>query len=262
MYKLFAHYPRAAAFFAACSVSFAVNASPAEQTPSLETHRVAEAWVATVPPREEPSSWGNVYMSGHIGFVYLPEMDFAQDAGITINTLLEPGYSMGAAVGYKFPFGLRLETEVSYRMSEINHADINGSLIFLYSTGYVTSVNAMLNAWYEIDFLPILLGDWAPYFGAGVGYAKFSASPSYLWRDPCECEPAKTFRIIKANDTALVWQTGVGLAYKYSDDIQFSIDYRFLKSFGELVFHDSVYLDPFKTDYQTHSLFFGFRGTF
>lgn len=262
MYRLLRYCLKAAAFFAACSVSFAVNASPAEQTPSLETHRVAEAWAATVPPREEPSSWGNLYISAHIGGVYLPEMDFVQDSGARINTMLGNGIGFGATFGYKFPFGLRLETEFTYRSSEIDYVEIPGFGIFPHPTGNVDSASAMFNAWYEIDFLPFLFGKWAPYAGAGAGYAKFWADPSFWFVDGCGCSPPEFIVIMEATDTALVWQAGAGLVYKYTDDVQISIDYRLVRSFGELVFNDPFYLDPLKTDYQTHSIFLGFRGTF
>ena len=245
------------AALAAFHVLAEIGAAAQEQPANAETGRVAQAYAKPAPDAGSPP-W---YASLHIGGVIVPDMTF-EGTGLEIVMPLDVGIGFGGALGYKFGFGLRLETEVTYRISEASSIEFVGGSTFSDASGGLESINVMANAWYNVEFLPFLFGKWAPYFGGGAGYAKFWVDPGFWLVSGCGCGPDVAVPVIEADDTAYVWQIGGGMAYKYSEAVQVSIDYRLIQPFGRLRFVGSPYVIPLEADYKSHSVFLAFRGFF
>jgi opacity protein-like surface antigen len=255
------YYLGVAAILTAFCTSVSADTRSQDQTDVLETHRVAEAQTKPATPPADFDRRRPWYVSLHLGGVIFPEMVF-EGNGLEIITPLDPGFGIGGAFGYKFDLGLRLETEFTYRISEATSVRFVGLGSILTASGGVESVNVMLNGWYDVEFLSFLLGNWVPYFGGGAGYAKFWVDPGYWDAGGCGCDPPVAVPVVEASDTALVWQAGGGLAYKYSEAVQIAVDYRFLRPFGRLSFDDPLYPEPLKAKYQSQSIFLVFRGFF
>lgn len=262
-YSPFACILRQAAFVAmitAIQVAGGNEAVAQEKGAIPEARAIAYAH-SKQPPKLPQSSW---YGSLHIGGVYFPGMKF-EGNGQDIEIPVDIRFGVGAAIGYKFGLGLRLETEFSYRIAEANSVEISGFGTWLDGSGGVETINLMANGWFDFDFLSFMFGNWSPYVGGGVGIAKFSIDPGYWALGGCGCpgSPTVAVPVLEASDTAYVWQLGGGLTYRYSEALNVSLDYRFLRPFGRLEFDDPAHAaSPFEAEYKSHSLFVVFRGFF
>lgn len=209
----------------------------------------------------QEKSW---YAAIHIGGVFFPGMKF-EGSGKDIEIPSDVRFGVGVAFGRKFWLGLRLETEFSYRSAEANSVEISGFGTWLDGSGGVDTINLMANAWYDFDFLSFVFGNWSPYVGGGVGFAKIWVDPGHWELAGCGCPGSPTVAVpdLEASDTTYVWQMGGGLTYRYSKSVHISLDYRWLRSFETLEFNDPAHAaSPFKADYTSHSLFVVFRGYF
>lgn len=227
-------------------------AGVAERAPwsTAETHRVAEA--ATYRSRDSSSEdlqrfgW---YAGLHIGAVVMPDMEI-RGPGLAIDVINRTGYNFSAVFGYKLRLGLRLETEVSYRNNDTDSIYAPATKVLLDNgIGGTEAVTAMLNAWYDIDFLN---RSWSPYFGFGFGHVNVWTDPGY-WN---------SINLLDSSADGLAWQVGGGIIFYYTRDLNISIDYRFLRTVTELEFHDIRYAGTNDAFYQTHSFMLGFRGFF
>lgn len=243
-------------FIGACAILCALGvsaiasaSSPWDDLEAFETHRVAEANAGPLQPAKKYEPWGNWYAGAHVAAVVLEDTDF-YSSSFEMEFEYDTGFALGGSLGYAYDFGLRLETEFTYRVTQANQlVDFLG--IPFSASGNVDTLSLMLNGWFDVNFLSILFGDFVPYFGGGVGL-------SHAWSNV----GWKGFPIVEAEDTAYVWQAGSGVAYKISDKLFFSVDYRFLRTFGKFEFDDPFYSIPIKAKYKTHNITVGFRGHF
>jgi len=246
---------------AAIMSCFSVDAAAWQQGANAEDHALAYSHSRSESSAKQSRSW---YGSLHIGGVFFPGMKF-EGTGTDIEIPSDVRYGVGAAFGYRFWLGLRVETEFSYRAAEANSVEISTFGTWLDGSGGVDTVNVMANAWFDFDFLSFLFGNWSPYVGGGLGIAKFWVDPGYWTLGGCGCSgsPWVAVPVLEASDTAYVWQLGGGLTYRYSEALHISLDYRWLRSLETLEFDDPANsASPFKADYASHSLFAVFRGYF
>lgn len=237
------------AILCALGVSAVANeSSPWKELEAFETHRVAQKSVDPMRLSAKEISLGNWYAGIHAGALIVPDTKFV-GSGLDMDVDFGTGFSLGGSFGYAYNFGLRLDTDFTYQVSQANQLDIAG---FLPSgSGNVETINLMLNGWFDIKFLSVLLGDWVPYFGGGAGI-------THAWIDVGTIGTP----IVEAEDTVFAWQAGSGLAYKVSDGLFFTIDYRFFRTFGSFEFEDPLYAGPIKAKYKAHRMTVGFRGLF
>lgn len=228
--------------------STVVSASPWEDVQAFEADRVPVLNAAPYKPEPKSTPWGGLYAGLHAAAVILPDTKFVGN-GSELNYSFDPGFTLGGSFGYAFNFGLRLETEVSYRVVQAKNFELSGATFT--GSGNIDSVSGMLNSWFDIKFLSFLLGDWIPYVGGGAGVV-------HAWSNVGNIG----IPIVLATDDKFAWQGGAGFAYRIHDSILFSIDYRFFRTFGSFSFDDPYYAEPFKAKYKVHSITFGFRGFF
>lgn len=226
----------------------AAAASPWEELEAFETHRAVQTSYAPFKPAPKETRWGGWYAGLHTAAVILPNTDFV-GSGLDMEVDFDTGFALGGSLGYAYDFGLRLESEVTYRVVQAQQLDISG---FKFSgSGNIDTINLMLNSWFDIKFLSFLLGDWVPYFGAGAGL-------SHAWSNV----GSDGVPIVEAEDTRLAWQGGGGFAYKMAERLYFTLDYRYFRTFGSFVFDDPFYAGPIKAKHRTHNVTVGFRGNF
>lgn len=245
-------------WFSGCAILGALGAlgapavanasSPWEDLEAFETGHVAQNANGSLKPRAKETSFGNWYVGLHAAGVVVTDIKFA-GSGLDMDVAFDTGFALGGSVGYAYDFGLRIETELTYRVTQAESFDMGG---FPFTgSGNIDTLSAMLNGWFDINFLSAVLGDWVPYFGVGAGV-------SHAWTNV----GWKGFPIVEANDMAFAWQGGAGIAYKVSESVFFAVDYRFFRTFENFEFEDPFYVDPINAKYKTHNITVGFRGYF
>lgn len=172
----------------------------------------------------------DMYAGGNLGINYTHDGEIA---GSGFDTAFAVGYAIGGYVGFDMG-DYRLEGEVSYRANDID--DIGGVSI---SSSSVTTMALMANAFYDFDSgSPIV-----PYVGGGLGVG-FST---------LELGGAE------GDATALAFQLIAGGAYKMSDTLELTLDYR-LFSMGTPKYVNSGV--GIKQEYTNSALMFGVRTRF
>lgn len=249
MGSILRHCSGLCAILLAFGIGAAANAaSPWQELEAFESHRVTEQNAAPFKPEPKNTPWGGIYAGMHVAAVILPDTKFAGN-GSEFTYSFDPGFTLGGSFGYAFDFGLRLESELSYRVVQAKEFEISG---FTFSgSGNIDSISAMLNSWFDIKFLSFMLGDWVPYFGGGAGIV-------HAWSNVGNIGVP----IVLATDYKFAWQGGAGFGYRVTDQLFFTIDYRFFRTFGSFVFDDPFYANPFKAKYKMHTVTVGFRGHF
>lgn len=175
------------------------------------------------------------YVSGFGGLTLLSDADLYQSGVGTDDYTYDAGAGFGASVGYRWPFGLRTEFELSYRINDVD--TINGFSV----SGVDTSALAfMVNGWYDFD----LGSGFLPYVGGGLGVAQVELD----------------FFGIEYDDTVFAWQLGGGLGYQIMPGIVLFTDYRWLAT-ADAVLVETTPSD-IKLEYSSHSIMFGVRAHF
>lgn len=237
------------AIVGACGIAAAASAaSPWEELAAFETHRAVEKNAAPFKPTPKKTSWGGWYAGMHTALMIVPDMDFV-GSGLEMGVEFDPGFAVGGTFGYAYDFGLRVDAELTYRAVQATQLEISG---FTFSgSGNVDVASFMLNGWFDVVFLSALLGDWVPYFGAGAGIANAWSNVGTIG-----------VPLVDAEASAFVWQAGAGMAYKVTDRLFFTTDYRFFRTFGSFRFDDPFYADTIKAKFKAHNITIGFRGLF
>jgi opacity protein-like surface antigen len=138
------------------------------------------------------------------------------------------GFTGGVGVGYRFPFGLRVEGEFGYLYAPLkreNFIDVSGSM---------KSYLLMANAYYDFAFP--FLGPFRPYVGGGLGVARvnddhevvipFGISTALCGLPPCP-SPSPTIDIDKWR-TAFAYQARAGIVYDVNRWLDLSLGYRYV----------------------------------
>jgi outer membrane protein OmpA-like peptidoglycan-associated protein len=132
----------------------------------------------------------------------------ASVAGASGDVETNVGYAAGAAAGYAFGGGPRVELETTWRSNSVDSVGAFGA------NGDLNSVSVMANAIYDIP-----LGmDFFPYVGAGVGMSWVMAD----MREP------STGASVNDNDIAFAYQGIAGVGYNVTENVGVTLDYRFL----------------------------------
>jgi len=251
MKSLFGRFAGVGAFLLITAIALsapAIAASPWDDIEAFETGRISENSAAPFKPAPKSTPWGGWYAGMHAAAVIIPDTRFT-GTGFEYLYDFDPGFALGGSFGYAYDFGLRFETEVTYRVVQARAFDFAG--LTWQGSGNVDTLSLMLNSWFDVKFLSFMLGDWMPYFGAGAGII-------HAWSNVgSEGAP-----LVEAQDTKFAWQGGGGLSYRITKGLWVSADYRFLRTFGSLSFDDPWYSDPIKAKYKTHNITLGFRGLF
>jgi opacity protein-like surface antigen len=180
----------------------------------------------TCPPKRNPccpeKKRQGAYITAFGGASFADSFEIA-----TANAELKTGYVVGGAIGYLFPFGLRLEGEISYRYNgidhdqTIHHFDIEFKQ---HSQGHFESLAYLGNILYNIP-----TNFWiVPYIGAGAGmsYNQYSIKTTYAGSD---------FHSRGRKD-GFVWQAIGGISFVMGH-FDINLEYRYYQT--NVHYHDN-----------------------
>lgn len=178
----------------------------------------------------------------------LPGITIAQQTGTTVLD----GYGVGSAVGFRVHPQLRLEADYTYRHNEagdwFNRVTTNNVLTLSTvepAAGSIDTHSFMFNTIYDITRPRV--GCPHLYAGGGIGL---------LYVDGSVTNTTTTYT---SSDSAFAWQAIVGAALPLSGHLDLFTEYRYLGA-NNLSVTDVTNSVPFGDfDFDSHSLFFGFR---
>ncbi len=174
-------------------------------------------------------------------------------APIVLETTQDRGPIVLGAIGKRFPSGLRVEGELSYRKNDfedikatgtttVSGVTITGTNVPVALTGDVTSFGFMANVAY--DFMKD--DKFHPYVLAGVGGTKISVNDATVGG----------LLLADDDDFVLAYQIGVGVNYDFTDNMALGISYRFFgASDADLTASDGT--TNFDIEYLNHSIMAG-----
>jgi OOP family OmpA-OmpF porin len=167
--------------------------------------------------------------------------------GNSVDSRWAPGWGGFAALGYRFPIGLRLELEASGRDDQ-NHAFNQNPW---YGTQWDTS--GMANLLYDIATGT----HFVPYLGGGIGLSHIS------WGNNFRANLAALPYVYDDSGSEFAWQAIAGVAFQVTSSLALTVDGRYKGSSG-YSFRASgpAAADITNFDYKTRSLFFGVRYAF
>jgi outer membrane protein OmpA-like peptidoglycan-associated protein/outer membrane protein W len=166
---------------------------------------------ALLPVVAQAQTPEGAYVAIHGGVNFNMDND-AEVAGVSGEVETDVGYAAGAAAGYAFGGGPRVELETTWRSNGVDNVGGFGT------DGSLDSVSVMANAIYDVP-----LGmDFFPYVGAGVGM-------SWVMADMTEPSSGRGF---DDNDIAFAYQGIAGVGYNITQNVGMTLDYRFLGTTG------------------------------
>jgi opacity protein-like surface antigen len=172
------------------------------------------------------------YLSANLGVTLTSDSDW-DDGYYSGEFTFDPGFALGAALGYKFKEG-RLEAEIGYKTAEIDEVTVDG-----YGSGSIDGdfsvFSIMANGYLDFTAAPSV----KPYIMAGIGIANIEAE---LEGD-------------EEDDSVFAYQVGVGLGLALNDRVTLDIGYRYMGTSDP----DFEGLD---TEYRSHNLLAGLRVQF
>jgi opacity protein-like surface antigen len=163
-------------------------------------------------------------------------------AGFEDHETYKLGFTGGGALGYMFPFGLRVEGEFGYLYAPL---DTDGGVEV---SGSVKSYLLMANAYYDLRLTS--LGPFRPYVGFGLGGARVNYDHEFF------NEAAGVKVSVDEWRTAFAYQARAGVIYDVNRWLDLSLGYRYLHIDGGQIDGRSrtVTLGPINN----HSVEFGF----
>jgi opacity protein-like surface antigen len=148
------------------------------------------------------------------------------------------GYAVAGFLGYRWCEGWRIEGEGSYRHNNLHRIkfDFGSSCDSCYDSfreetfckkPILKQWAAMVNVLYEMD--PC---EWnyfcccIPYCGVGLGYANQKIHFNELFNH--EHGQRSEFDSLSRNESGFAWQVMVGIAYRITESVDVSVEYRML----------------------------------
>ncbi len=184
-----------------------------------------------------------VYLSGNLGVAMLSDSDLSDSTipGMTISLESDPGFALGAAVGYDFGNNLRIEGEISYQQNDFDKASALG--IDIDFSGESSALGFGVNGYYDFTNKSA----FTPYITAGIGMAEVKFDDMTIPGDD-------TFSA-SDDDTVFAYQLGVGVSYAVTEMVNIDVAYRY-RGFDDLEF------DTTTAEYDSHNIYAGVRVTF
>lgn len=177
---------------------------------------------------------------------------FPPPDGATISEVeYDLGYLGGLSFGYDFGM-LRPELEISFRTDDVDKQSDEDfePLLTPASEGKGDStetLTGMFNLW--VDFLDPSTTALRPYVGGGAGMAKVEIKDATYLGDPLGDQ----------DDEVFVYQFGAGVGYALSEQVELSLDYRYLKSDDVTYDFDPSTPGEVESEYEAHSAMFSLR---
>lgn len=203
--------------------------------------------VVTGPFRADAQN--GIYVQGSIGPSFF-EGNRSSVAGTRVNTTLDTGLNVGAAVGYRFS-SFRVEVAGDYHRGEVDQITVAGNPVPV-SGGEVALVTVMANGYIDLD-----LGFFVkPYVGFGIGGGVILANEKGAGA------------VLSVDDDAAVftWNAMGGLNWSVTDHVEVQTGYRYVSTTdGELSVRrvaQAAALGNLDTSIDIHELVIGVRYNF
>lgn len=161
-----------------------------------------------------------------------------------VTILPDAGFGGGFSFGYLFDGGLRPELNLRYVENDVDAIRIDGVGAANSSDASLRAIRLMANVWYDLD-----LGNFAPYFGGGLGVQNTELSSGNS----------------EADDDTTTFQAGGGLAYWFGNKTAVSLDYRYVTAEEpafESVDRASGVRSTLEGEYKAHNIGASFRYAF
>lgn len=139
----------------------------------------------------------------------------ATSGGVTGTFAFDPGFSFGAAAGYRFANGFRLEGEFTYGRDSFDQLSLLGTTVGL--TGDIDSYGFTGGLFYDFR----LGGGWTPYVGAGAGATHQST------QNVTATVAGTTLALGGSDSTDFTAFGEIGIAYALSSRVELVPAYRF-----------------------------------
>ena len=189
------------------------------------------------PATASQSGW---YAGGMVGLTILHDSDNAFSGGGTTRTEYDVGAGFGAVGGWDFGNNIRAELELSYRISGADR-QLPGAIAL---DGTTSALALMANGYYDF-----YLGDWVPYAGFGLGFARIASDID-----------SGGVKIVDDSDVVFAYQFIGGVGYTLTPQVTLTLDYRiFGTSDPELTNTSNV---KFDAEYFTQNIMLGARYRF
>jgi opacity protein-like surface antigen len=159
------------------------------------------------------SSAENFYAAFRVG------PGFTQDSldgafGFEDTTAYKTGVTLGAAIGYRLPLGLRVEGELGFIHIPV---DTEGGVD---ESGFINNYLLMANAYYDLKL--DALGPFKPYVGFGLGVARVNILQDIFRESVGHNVHVNTPR------TSFAYQVRAGIAYELTRSWDLTAGYRYV----------------------------------
>jgi OmpA-OmpF porin, OOP family len=181
----------------------------------MNSRFLGTAALATVLAAATPAHAEGLYIGAFGGVNFAQDSDFKYDGGpgyeAEFDIEHDTGWLAGAAVGYGFDYGVRVEAEAAYRMNDFERIELGGAGADL--DGDVSTLSIMGNLWFEAPMSTAL----RPFVGAGVGMAQVSINDAEV----------QGTSLADDSDWVFAYQVGGGLAYRVAAGTDVTAEYRY-----------------------------------
>ena len=178
-----------------------------------------------------------IYVAGYKGLNSHTENQFSHSgAGLSGDYELDNAFTFAGALGLRLDHNWRIEGEVSYRRADFDRVDLStGSSN---AGGDLGSWFYLANVYYDFDYK---WREFQPFVTAGLGLA---------YHDLTYEDLSGSLTDTNGDSFDLAWQAGAGVKYRYSDNMAFTGNYRYLAT-------SELNVSDFNADYSSHELRFG-----
>lgn len=175
-----------------------------------------------------------IYIAGYMGLNVHTESDFSDGgAGLAGDYELDNTPAFAGAMGLRLDNNWRVEGEISYRRADFDRIDLSSSSSN--AGGDIGSWFYLANVYYDFDYQ---WRNFQPFVSAGLGLA---------YHDFTYEDLSGSLSNTNGDSFDLAWQVGAGLKYRYSDNVAFTGNYRYLAT-------SEINIDDFNADYASHEL--------
>lgn len=180
------------------------------------------------------------YVSGNVGLAIANDSDWTDSTfpGITLDIESDPGWALGAAVGYAFEFNTRLEAEITYQENDLDNVNVFGFDVDL--SGDTSSTALLFNGYYDFNNASA----FTPFIGGGIGVANVEINDINI--------PGSGLPNFGDDDTVFAYQVGAGVAYAINENIDIDVKYRYFAT-------SDPDFDTSEVEYSSHNIYAGVR---
>jgi len=200
-------------------------AAPPPPPPPAVAPAPVQSAAAPVPPAATSSYVHGWYVGAAGGIAYDISSNSFEKGIMPSGEILDlsVGWSaLASAIGYAFPFDLRLELVPGYSELVVAKAGLGGTGLEV-AGGTIQVFDLMVNAIYDID----LGGNWVPYVGAGLGWS---------WRNLSNVILLNGGKLIDDTSTSFSGQFILGLTWWIGDHWNLFAEYRSFGNFASTTF--------------------------